>query len=126
MPVPECIPWFPYIYSTPKGIELASFARRKLEVFFHKDRGNIRYVESTSYQVRERQLQNQLAQIDANLRAVGDTGVVGTVLADARYWSEENASGDAAFEYDLLIATQSASGARCFQQIGFSARAYPS
>jgi hypothetical protein len=32
----------------------------KLEVFFHKDRGNIPYVESTSYQVREQQLQNQL------------------------------------------------------------------
>jgi hypothetical protein len=32
----------------------------KLEVFFHKDRGNVPYVESTSYQVREQQLQNQL------------------------------------------------------------------
>jgi hypothetical protein len=32
----------------------------KLEVFFHKDRGNVPYVESSSYQVREQQLQNQL------------------------------------------------------------------
>lgn len=32
----------------------------KLEVFFRKDRGNVPYVESTSYQVREQQLQNQL------------------------------------------------------------------
>ena len=32
----------------------------QLEVFFHKDRGNIPYAESTSYQVREQQLQNQL------------------------------------------------------------------
>ncbi len=32
----------------------------KLEVFFYRDRGNAPYVESTSYQVREQQLQNQL------------------------------------------------------------------
>ena len=32
----------------------------KVEVFFHKDRGNIPYVESASYQIREQQLQNQL------------------------------------------------------------------
>jgi hypothetical protein len=32
----------------------------KLEVFFHKDRGTIPYVPSTSYQLREQQLQNQL------------------------------------------------------------------
>jgi len=47
-----------------------------------------------------------LAQMDTNLRTIGETGVVGTVLADAGYWSEENATGDAAFEYDLLIATR--------------------
>jgi len=38
----------------------------KLEIFFHKDRGNVPYVESSSYQVREQQLQNQLQmKVDA-------------------------------------------------------------
>ncbi|MFZ0796999.1 MAG: hypothetical protein WAM98_04365 [Terriglobales bacterium] len=42
------------------SVEPQSDGSSKLEVFFHKDRGNIPYVESTSYQVREQQLQNQL------------------------------------------------------------------
>jgi hypothetical protein len=44
----------------------------KLEVFFHRDRGNIPYVESTSYQVREQQLQNQLESKVAALEAEKD------------------------------------------------------
>lgn len=32
----------------------------KLEVFFHRDRGNTPYVPSSAYEVREQQLQNQL------------------------------------------------------------------
>jgi len=32
----------------------------KLEVFFHRDRGNVPYVPSGAYEVREQQLQNQL------------------------------------------------------------------
>jgi hypothetical protein len=32
----------------------------KLEVFFHRDRGNAPYVPSAAYEVREQQLQNQL------------------------------------------------------------------
>ncbi len=44
----------------------------KLEVFFHKDRGNVGYVESTSYQVREQQLQNQLEMKVGALEAEKD------------------------------------------------------
>ena len=42
------------------SVEPQSDGSSKLEGFFDKDRGNIPDVESTSYQVREQQLQNQL------------------------------------------------------------------
>lgn len=41
-------------------VEPQTHGSTKLEVFFYRDRGNAPYVESTSYQVREQQLQNQL------------------------------------------------------------------
>lgn len=53
-----------------------------------------------------RQLEPMLDSMQKNLESIGTTGVVGTVLADAGYWSEENAVGRCGFEYDLLIATR--------------------
>jgi transposase len=52
------------------------------------------------------QLEPMLESMQNNLEAIGTTGVTGTVLADAGYWSEENAVGRQAFERDLLIATR--------------------
>ena len=54
-----------------------------------------------------------------NLQAIGDTGVVGTVLGDAGYCSEENLSSQAALEYDLLIATRNRHREReSFEKLG--------
>ena len=52
------------------------------------------------------QLEPMLDAMQGNLESIGGTGVVGTVLADAGYWSEENAVGECASERDLLIATR--------------------
>jgi hypothetical protein len=52
------------------------------------------------------QLEPMLERTDANLQASGAVRVVGTVLADAGYCSDENLSGQAAFDYDLLVATR--------------------
>jgi len=53
-----------------------------------------------------RQLEPMLDSMQINLESIGTTGVVGTVLGDAGYWSGENAVGRCGFEYDLLIATK--------------------
>ncbi len=58
------------------------------------------------------QLEPMLKAADANLDALSRLAVVGTVLADAGYWSEENATGEIAFEHDLLIATRNRHRAR--------------
>ena len=52
------------------------------------------------------QLESMLARMEGHLKEIGESGVVGTVLADAGYWSEENVTGVAGLEYDLLIATR--------------------
>jgi hypothetical protein len=44
--------------------------------------------------------------MQGNLSALGVSEPLGTVLADAGYWSEGNATGEHSQRYDLLIATR--------------------
>jgi hypothetical protein len=48
------------------SVEPSPDGTTKLEVFFHRDRGNVPYVPSSAYELREQQLQNQLkSKVDA-------------------------------------------------------------
>ena len=58
------------------------------------------------------QLEPMLELMHANLDAIETLGTVGTVLADAGYWSEQNATGATAQRDDVLIATRNPRKAR--------------